>query len=68
MKQLALYTGGGVSLSPRSGEGRRVSNYVRLIAEDGCAITDGNVITACIDTLTPENWTDCPMEEAYEFA
>lgn len=63
MKQLALYTGGGVSLSPRSGEGRRVSNYVRLIAEDGCAITDGNVITSCTDTMNPEKWADCELPE-----
>ena len=56
-----LYTGGGVSLSPIHTEGRRVSEYVRLVAEDGMGITDGTTVTICIDTKTPETWTDCEL-------
>lgn len=59
MTTIKLYTGGGVSLSPRNGEGRAESEYVRLIADDGKGITDGNIITTCVDTKTPEAWTDC---------
>ena len=77
MKRITLYTGGGVSLSPVNAEGRRVSEYVRLIAEEGMGITDGSIVTTCIDTKTPEAWTDCPAppepeeaptEEDYEAA
>lgn len=63
MRQVTLYTGGGISLSPRSGEDRRLSRYVRLVADEGMGITDGAVITGCIDTLTPENWTDCALPQ-----
>ena len=55
-----LYTGGGVSLSPFWEEGRRVSEYVMLVADDGMGITDGNTVTTCIDTKNPDAWTDCP--------
>lgn len=59
MKTIKLYTGGGVSLSPMDGEGRRESEFVRLIADDGKGITDGNIVTVCVDTKTPEAWSDC---------
>lgn len=60
-----LYTGGGVSLSPQFAEGRTLSKFVRLVAEDGRAITDGNTVTLCVDTMTPEAWMDCdaPADE-----
>lgn len=61
MKQIILYTGGGVSLSPIPAEGRTLSKYVRLIADEGRAITNGEAVTTCVDTLTPEVWTDCDM-------
>lgn len=73
MNRITLYTGGGVSLSPVFEEGRKISDYVRLIADDGKGITDGNIIKTCIDTKTPDAWTDCelppeptPEEEATE--
>ena len=59
MTIMKLYTGGGVSLSPQDGEGRTESDFVRLVADDGKGITDGNTITTCVDTKTPEAWTDC---------
>ena len=67
MKQVILYTGNGVSLSPVYAEGRTESKYIRLIADDGKAITNGASVTVCVDVLK-ENaslWTDCelPTEE-----
>lgn len=41
MIQKTLYTGNGASLSPVYAEGRTESKYIRLIAEEGKAITDG---------------------------
>lgn len=62
-----LYTGGGVSLSPVNAEGRKPSQYVRLIADEGMAITNGSTVTTCADVPAAEigNWTDCeaPFEE-----
>ena len=63
MRQITLYTGDGVSLSPQSGEGRTVSQYTRLIADDGKAITNGSIVTICIDVPSAEivNWSDCDL-------
>lgn len=66
MTQMTLYTGAGASLSPVNAEGRTVSDYVRLIAEEGMGITDGETVTTCIDTLTPELWSDCALPEEPE--
>ena len=67
MIQKTLYTGNGASLSPVYAEGRTESKYIRLIAEEGKAITDGETVTVCVDALE-ENvplWADCelPVEE-----
>lgn len=61
MMQKALYTGGGVSLSPMPGEGRTVSSYVRLIADEGMAITNGETVTTAMDVPAADAWTwsDC---------
>lgn len=60
-----LYTGGGVSLSPVYAEGRSESRYVRLVADDGKAVTNGSIITACVDVPTDQvgNWSDCAAQE-----
>lgn len=67
MIQKTLYTGNGVSLSPMYAEGRTESKYVRLIADDEKAITNGVTVTTCVDVLKAYvgNWTDCelPLEE-----
>lgn len=67
MIQKTLYTGNGVSLSPMYAEGRTESKYVRLIADEGKAITNGITVTTCVDVLKTDapNWTDCelPPEE-----
>ena len=66
MKQVSLYTGNGVSLSPIPAEGRTESRYVRLIADEGMAITNGETVTVCVDVLAEDaqNWRDCEMPEA----
>ena len=58
-----LYSGNGVSLSPKCEEGRILSNYVRLVADEEKAITDGARIVACVDVLNAdvENWIDCEL-------
>lgn len=63
MIQKTLYTGNGVSLSPVYAEGTTESKYIRLIADDGMAITNGTSVTVCVDVLK-ENvplWTDCEL-------
>lgn len=66
MIQKTLYTGNGVSLSPIWAEGRTESRYVRLIADEGRAITDGETVTVCVDVLAEDaqKWTDCELPEA----
>jgi hypothetical protein len=68
MTKVTLYSGAGVSLSPINAEGRSVSKYVRLVADDGKAITNGNVVTACVDVLAKSvyEWTDCEMIDTDE--
>ncbi len=70
MIQKTLYTGNGASLSPVYAEGRTESKYIRLIAEEGKAITDGAVVSFCMDILKSEagRWVDCeiPPEEPTE--
>lgn len=71
MKVLNLYTGGGVTLSPVNAEGRSLSEYVRLVADDGLAITDGDIVVSCIDVRLKEacKWRDCEEIKAdNEFA
>jgi hypothetical protein len=71
MIQKPLYTGNGVSLSPVYAEWRTESRYVRLIADEGRAITDGETVTVCVDVLKTETdkWADCdlPPEEEETF-
>lgn len=66
MITMKLYTGGGVSLSPVNADGRKLSQYVRLVAEEGRAITDGITVTTCADVPAAEtgNWTDCEAPAA----
>ena len=61
MIEKTLYVGNGISLTPVFAEGREISKYVRLVADEGKAITDGNIVCLCIDVLKEKamNWTDC---------
>lgn len=58
---------GGYSVSPNRPEGE-YETRVRLIADEGKALTDGNVVTQCTDAGSADGWTeiDAPGEEAPE--
>ncbi len=60
MTTLKLYTGGGISLSPVSAEGRTESSYVRLVAEDGMMLKKGEQYAVCVDVLKTDvaNWSE----------
>ena len=68
MTTTPLYTGGGVSLSPQNGEGRRISNYICLMADNGKAVTNGNVISQSVYILASDvsNWTEIDEPEPPE--
>nr|DAV01121.1 MAG TPA: hypothetical protein [Bacteriophage sp.] len=63
MIEMKLYTGGGVSFSPVQREGSVESDYVRLVADEGYAITNGDDVTTVIDVPKADvsNWSDCAL-------
>ena len=56
---------GGYSVSPNRPEGE-YETRVRLIADEGKALTDGTTVAGCVDVQSPEGWTeiDAPGEDA----
>lgn len=46
------------SLTQRTDKGELVGTEYRLIADAGKVLTDGRTVTSCIDTVTPEVWTE----------
>lgn len=66
MIQIPLYTGNGVSLSPINAEGRTLSQYVRIVADEGKAITNGRVVCNAKDILISDldKWQDCESVES----
>lgn len=46
------------SLTQNAGLGTLVGTAYRLIADAGKVLTDGRTVTNCIDTQTPESWTE----------
>lgn len=58
---------GGYSVSPNRPEGE-YETRVRLIADEGKALTDGKVVTGCTDAESADGWTeiDAPGEDAPE--
>lgn len=65
MKQVSLYSGGGVSLSPVYAEERSESNYVRLIADDGMMLVKGEQSAVCVDVLETDvaDWSETEYAE-----
>ena len=67
MRKETLYTGNGVYFTIRKAEGMTEADFVRLTAEEGKAITNGEDITTTADVPKEHTamWTDCekPMEE-----
>lgn len=68
MNKIVLYNGDGASLSPKYEEGRTESAYVRLVADDGMMLKNGDVATTCIDVLAADvdNWTEVEYSEQDE--
>lgn len=68
MTQIKLYTDGGVSLSPQDGEGRRESNFVRLVADEGMMLTNGERSATVVDVLKMDvsGWSEVPYVEPEE--
>ena len=59
MQTVTLYrykrADGGYSVSPNRPEGE-YETRVRLIADEGKALTDGNVVTECADAMSADGW------------
>lgn len=68
MKTMTLYTDGGVSLSPMNGEGRRESDFVRLVADDGMMLSNGERSATMVDVLKTDvsGWNEVPYVEPEE--
>lgn len=62
MTIMPLYTSDTASLSPRKDGSAVESDYVRLVADAGYAITDGEVVVCVIDVHKDDasRWNDCP--------
>ena len=56
---------GGYSVSPNRPDGE-YETRVRLIADEGKALTDGKVVTQCTDAESADGWTeiDAPGEDS----
>ena len=79
MQKITLYRynrpEGGVTVSPVKPNGEHTELY-RLIADDGCTLTDGVNYVGCVDTDNPQAWTEVldgadpnePTAEDYETA
>ena len=69
MEKITLYRSvrpdGGVTTSPRKPDGTYTTLY-RLVAADGCILTNGSSTAECVDTEAPEAWTE--IEDVQELA
>ena len=63
MQEIPLYRysrpDGGTTVSTIKPDSE-YSELVRLVADDGMALTDGNSVTICVDTENAEAWTEIP--------
>lgn len=68
MKTIKLYRytreGGGVTVSPEKPD-VEYQECVRLVADEGKLLTNGDIETSCIDTDSADGWweIDAPEEE-----
>ena len=56
---------GGTTVSPVKPDCEYTTLY-RLVADEGMALTNGEVITPCIDTTNIEEWTEIEAPEEEE--
>lgn len=70
MQSITLYRylrpDGGVTTSVNPPDGAEYTTLVRLVADDGMALINGDQVTTCIDTNTVEGWEEIPMPEEGE--
>lgn len=61
MQKTILYryarSDGGITVSPIKPD-VDYTQICRLVADEGHALTDGNITTQCIDTYEPDMWTE----------
>lgn len=61
MQKITLYryirNDGGVTVSTVKPETEHTELF-RLVADDGYALTDGKTVSHCVDTDTPNAWTE----------
>lgn len=66
MQTITLYRyvrpDGGVTVSPSKPEGEFTQTY-RLVADEGTVLTNGSITATCVDTDTPENWSEVATQE-----
>lgn len=67
MKRKTLYRylreDGGYTISPVKPEGTAYTKRYRLIADEGMAITDGEIVTEVIDVKSYAGWRDCEKQK-----
>ena len=67
MQTITLYRytrpDGGMSTSPVKPDAADYTIKYRLIADEGMAMTDGDIITMCVDTDTVNEWTEIEYSE-----
>ena len=54
---------GGVTVSPVKPEGVEYTAMFRIVADEGEAITNGEIVTSCIDADSADGWTAIPAED-----
>lgn len=61
MKKEVLYKGNNIYFTTQNVTGMSEANYIRLTADEGKAITDGENVTQVADVSkeNANNWADC---------
>lgn len=61
MQKIVLYRytrhDGGVTVSPIKPDAD-YTELCRLVADEGCTLTDGTTTAYCVDTYDPDAWTE----------
>lgn len=54
---------GGITNSPVKPDAADYAVKYRLIADEGKTLTDGTTVTGCVDTDSPDGWTEIDAPE-----
>lgn len=67
MQKITLYRyereAGHITVSPVMPTDKEYTTMLRLVAEDGMELVNGDIRTICIDVETDEGWTEELVEE-----